>query len=567
MTVDSTLVCGKSKPVNAFMLDPSAYADSFARDHLPPFDLWPAIDGEALAALGYPQRVNAAVELLDGAVARGLGGRPCLRTVDATWSYAELLEKANRIAAVLVKDFGLIPGNRVLLRSANNSMLAACWFAVLKAGGIAVTTMPLLRARELTQVINKAKVQIALCDARLGDELESARAACPTLGRIGYFNSTEADGVEARMRAASSGFDNVIPSHDDVALIAFTSGTTGAPKATMHFHRDALAICDCYPEAVLRSTPDDIFAGSPPLGFTYGLGALLLFPMRRGASSLMLERCTPEILLQAAQDFRVTTMMTGPTLYRTMTPLLPRFDIAGLKTCCSAGEHLPIAVFDEWLKRTGIRILDAMGSTEMLHNFIGIPRGDIRAGSTGLALPGHKVIVVDDAMNPVPPNTIGRLAVKGPTGCRYLDDPERQKAYVKNGWNVTGDAFHQDEDGFFWYHARTDDMIVSSGYNISGAEIEEVLLCHPDVRECAVVGIPDAARGQIVKAYIVPNEKSVAGADLQAALQTFVKNAVAPYKYPRAIEFVAELPRTGTGKIQRSALRQSAEPISDSAPG
>jgi 2-aminobenzoate-CoA ligase len=538
------------------MLDPSLYADTFARDHLPPFELWPVIDAEALAELAYPKRLNAAVALLDDAVARGWGDRPCLHAIGETWTYGALLEKANRIAAVLVKDFGLTPGNRVLLRSANNPMLAACWFAVLKAGGIAVTTMPLLRARELTQAINKAGVQIALCDARLAEELERASSACSTLGRIGYFNTGDRDGIEARMKAGSDGFDNVIPSHDDVALIAFTSGTTGAPKATMHFHRDALAICDCYPKAVLGSTPDDVFAGSPPLGFTYGLGALLLFPMRRGASSLLLERCTADILLQATQDFRVTTMMTGPTLYRAMTPLLPRFDVASLRTCCSAGEHLPVAVFDEWLRRTGLRILDAMGSTEMLHDFIAVPRDDVRAGSTGKALPGYRVIVVDDDMNPAPPNTVGRLAVRGPTGCRYLDDPDRQKSYVAKGWNLTGDAFSMDEDGFFWYHARTDDMIISSGYNISGAEIEEVLLCHPSVRECAVVGAPDSARGQIVKAYVVLNEAVDGDAGLQRALQEFVKDAIAPYKYPRAIEFVSELPRTGTGKIQRSALRQ-----------
>jgi 2-aminobenzoate-CoA ligase len=540
------------------MLDPSVYVDTFARDHLPPFDLWPVIDRESLRALGYPKRMNAAVALLDDAVERGFGDRPCLRAKNATWTYAELLEKANRIAAVLVRDFGFAPGNRALLRSANNPMLAACWFAVLKAGGIAVTTMPLLRARELTQTINKAEVQIALCDARLAEELEATRPACPTFARIGYFNTAAADGIEALMKGAGDGFDNVIPSHDDVALIAFTSGTTGAPKATMHFHRDVLAICDCYPQAVLQSTPDDIFVGSPPLGFTYGLGALLLFPMRRGASSLLLERVTAETLLQAAQDFRVTTMMTGPTLYRAMAPLVAGFDLGALRTCCSAGEHLPVAVFEDWRQRTGIRILDAMGSTEMLHNFLGMPRDDIRPGSTGIALPGHTVIVVDEDMNPVPSNTIGRLAVKGPTGCRYLDDPDRQKAYVAQGWNLTGDAFRRDADGFFWYHARTDDMIISSGYNISGAEIEEALLCHPGVQECAVIGVPDVARGQIVKAYVVAHEAAAPNGALAAALQEFVKNALAPYKYPRAIEFVTALPRTGTGKIQRSALRRNA---------
>ncbi len=541
---------------NTILLDESVYPDDFARRGLPPADLWPVIDHDALARFNYPKRVNAAVELLDRAVAGGLGPRPCVRSQQVTWTYAELLENANRIAGVLVNDMGLVPGNRVLLRSANNPMLAACWFAVLKAGGIAVTTMPLLRSRELAQICNKTEAQLALCDARLAAELETTLPLCPSLKQARYFNSDAAGGLESLMRGWGDGFPNVVPSHDDIALIAFTSGTTGPPKATVHFHRDVLAMCDTYPAETLRSIPDDIFSGSAPLGFTYGLGSLLLFPMRRGSSTVLLEQANPERMLQTVQDFGVTTLLLGPTMYRSMSPHSARFDLSTLHTCCSAGEHLPVAVFDEWLRRTGIRILDFMGSTEMLHAFIGVPRGDIRPGSTGIALPGYQVRVVDEAMNSLPPGAVGRLAVRGPIGCRYLNDPERQKAYVVNGWNLTGDAFHADADGFFWYHSRTDDMIVSAGYNISGQEIEEVLLEHPSVSECAVVGVADSARGQIVKAFVVLRDTAEPGDDRSRALQEFVKRSIAPYKYPRAIEFVDALPKTQTGKINRAVLRE-----------
>jgi 2-aminobenzoate-CoA ligase len=538
------------------VLDESVYPDDFARRGLPPAELWPVIDHDALARLNYPKRVNAAVELLDRAVSNGLGPRACVRSPQATWTYAELLEKANRIAGVLVNDMGLVPGNRVLLRSANNPMLAACWFAVLKAGGIAVTTMPLLRSRELAQICNKTEAQLALCDARLAAELEATRLICPSLKQVRYFNSDSAGSLERLMRDRTGAFPNVVPSHDDVALIAFTSGTTGPPKATVHFHRDVLAMCDTYPAETLRSGPDDIFSGSAQLGFTYGLGSLLLFPMRRGSSTVLLEQANPELMLQAVQDFGVTTLLLGPTMYRAMSPHAARFKLSTLHTCCSAGEHLPVAVFDEWLRRTGIRILDFMGSTEMLHAFIGVPRGDIRPGSTGTALPGYQVMVVDEAMKPLPPGAVGRLAVRGPIGCRYLNDPDRQKAYVVNGWNLTGDAFHADADGFFWYHSRTDDMIVSAGYNISGQEIEEVLLEHRSVSECAVVGVADSARGQIVKAFVVLRDTAEAGDDRLRALQEFVKQSIAPYKYPRAIEFVDALPKTQTGKINRAVLRE-----------
>jgi 2-aminobenzoate-CoA ligase len=546
---------GTSASSPQIVLDPSAYEDNFARNGLPPAELWPVIDQVALSRLGYPSRCNAAVELLDRAVERGLGPRACLRSPQTTWTYAELLENANRIAGVLVNDMGLVPGNRVLLRSANNPMLAACWFAILKAGGIAVTTMPLLRSRELVQICNKTEAQFAICDARLAEELELSRPLVRSLKNIRFFAPDGSGDLDRSMRVQSSKFPNVMTSHDDVAIIAFTSGTTGPAKATMHFHRDLLVICDAWPAEVLRSGVEDIFAGSAPLGFTYGLGSLLLFPMRRGSSTVLQEQVSPEIMLQTIQQFRVTTLLIGPTMYRSMIPHVERFDLSSLQTCCSAGEHLPVAIFDEWRTRTGIKILDFMGSTEMLHAFIGVPREDIRPGSTGRTLAGYQVRVVDETMKTVTPGTIGKLAVRGPIGCKYLNDPERQKSYVVDGWNLTGDAFHSDEDGYFWYHSRTDDMIVSSGYNISGAEIEEVLLEHPKIKECAVVGIADTARGQIAKAFIVLREPVEADEQLSRDIQDFVKQAIAPYKYPRALEFVNELPRTLTGKINRSVLR------------
>jgi 2-aminobenzoate-CoA ligase len=534
-------------------LDPSAHIDDFARANLPPRALWPAM-AFTLPELAYPKRLNAAVELLDRMVERGFAERPCIRWPGGVWTYRELLDKANRIANVLVSEMGLVPGNRVLLRAANNPMHAACWFAVMKAGGIAVGTMPLLRARELCYVIEKAKVEFALCDKALGDDLEAAREKAPTLRRIAYFHDEAPDGLEARMATQPSGFTNVETSHDDVALIAFTSGTTGAAKGTMHFHRDVLAICDAFPKYVLKPIADDIFVGSPPLAFTFGLGGVLLFPMRVGASTLLLEKTSAEILLQAIQDHRCTICFTAPTMFRRMAELTPHYDLASLTKCVSAGETLPLPVFQAFHKATGIRIIDGLGSTEMLHIFVATAGDDIRPGATGKAIPGYQAIVVDDAGREVPCNTVGRLAVRGPTGCRYLDD-SRQTTYVQGGWNLTGDAYRMDEDGYLWYQARTDDMIISAGYNISGPEVEAVLLDHPKVRECAVIGAPDAARGQIVKAFVVRRDEVTDG-DLAKELQDFVKAQIAPYKYPRAIEFVAALPRTETGKVQRFRLRE-----------
>jgi len=559
------------------VLDPSAHLDHFARDHLPPPAEWPVFDSGGLAGLDYPKQLNAAVELLDRMVEKGFGERPCLRretvqwkqiiepdghhpvaypeTQAEIWSYADLLERANRIANVLVTELGLQPGERVLLRDANTPMMAACWFGVLKAGGIAVGTMPLLRARELHYIIDKAKVRYALCAEDLAAELDAARKQTATLEKLVLFRSERPDALEARMARQPARFANVITSHDDVALIAFTSGTTGAAKGTMHFHRDLLAICDCFPK-LLTLGPDDIFCGSPPLAFTFGLGGLLLFPMRVGASTLLLPKVTAEGLLQAIQRHRCTVCFTAPTLYRAMAELARNFNLAALKTCVSAGETLPLPVFEAWQRATGLKIVDGIGSTEMLHIFISAAGDEIRAGATGKPIPGYQAMVVDDAGKPVPPNTIGRLAVRGPTGCRYLDMPEQQQKYVQNGWNLTGDAYRCDSDGYFWYQARTDDMIVSAGYNISGPEVEAALLDHPQVLECAVVGSPDAERGEIVKAFVVLRPGIAADETTRTALQEHVKAVIAPFKYPRAVEFVTALPRTETGKIQRFRLRQ-----------
>ncbi len=535
----------------------SGHVDTFARDNLPPQTLWPEFKFD-LPELRYPERLNCVAELVDRWVRDGKGNQPCLLSAAETWSYAQLHERVNRIANVLTRDLGLVPGNRVLLRAPNNPMMVAAYFAVIKAGGVVVATMPLLRAKELSYPLTKAKIALALCDARLADEMEKAKAQSPSLKRIVYWGSGAPDGLEAMM--AKPGYETFAAcdtATDDVCLIAFTSGTTGEPKGTMHFHRDMLAICDSYAKHVLRADPTDRFTGSPPLAFTFGLGGLVLFPLRIGASTVLLERTTPDDLLAAIAKHRISVCFTAPTAYRAMLPKLAEHDISSLRKCVSAGEALPKATFEAWQKATGIKILDGIGATEMLHIFIGSPEHEVRAGATGRPVPGYEACILDEQGNVVKPGTVGRLAVRGPTGCRYLAD-DRQRKYVENGWNVTGDTYLMDEDGYFWYQARSDDMIISAGYNIAGPEVEAALLTHPAVAECGVVGQPDEDRGQIVKAYVVLRPGYVGDAAMTKDLQDFVKASIAPYKYPRAIEYVTELPKTQTGKLQRFELRRRA---------
>jgi 2-aminobenzoate-CoA ligase len=532
----------------------TAHADHFARDNLPPRDQWPEFRFD-LPELQYPERLNAAAELLDTWVAEGEGGRRCLVGPGTTWSYAETQERVNRIANVLVRDLGLQPGNRLLLRAPNSPVMVAVYLAALKAGAVIVATMPMLRPRELAYMIDKARISHAVCDARLAEDLEKVRAASDTLQHVVCFGGSESDGLEARMAAASSDFTPVDTAAEDVCLIGFTSGTTGQPKGTMHFHRDLLATCDTYGRHVLQPNGDDLFIGSPPIAFTFGLGGLVLFPMRVGAASVLVEQAPPPRLIEAIEMFRPTVCFTAPTAYRAMLAMLADHDVSSLRTCVSAGEPLPRPTWEAWHEATGIRILDGIGSTEMLHIFIGSPVDKVRPGATGLPVPGYEARVIEEEGRDVAPGTVGRLAVRGPTGCRYLAD-ERQRVYAEDGWNVTGDSYVMDEDGYFWFQARADDMIISSGYNIAGPEVEEALLSHPAVAECGVVGAPDEERGQIVTAYVVLKEGHAGDAALSKALADHVKAEIAPYKYPRIIHFVDTLPRTQTNKLQRFVLRQ-----------
>jgi len=543
-----------------------SFVDSFARDHLPPASALPEFLFD-LPGLQFPARLNCATELLDRWVERGSGGRPCIVGAEHRWSYAELQAQANRIARVLVEDLDLLPGSRVLLRGANSPMLAACWFGVVKAGGIAVGSMPLLRARELNQMLDKARVTHALCDARLADELALARPASAILTRVLHFNGGAGSELETRAAGKPASFDNVDTAADDTCIIAFTSGTTGAPKGTMHFHRDVMAACACWPPHVLRATADDVFIGSPPLAFTFGLGGLLLFPMSVGASTALIEKATPEALLPAIARFRASVCFTSPTSYRAMAALVvaagtvevPAHDLSSLRKCVSAGEALPAATRALWKEATGIEMIDGIGSTELLHIFISADEALARPGATGLPVPGYRACVMGEDGQPLPPGQVGRLAVKGPTGCKYLGEPgqpnEAQARYVQNGWNLTGDAYLMDGDGQFVYQARTDDMIISGGYNIAGPEVESALLLHPAVAECGVIGEPDEARGMLVKAFVVLKPGLPGDAAMARTLQDFVKQTIAPYKYPREIAFVASLPRTETGKLQRFRLR------------
>jgi 2-aminobenzoate-CoA ligase len=528
--------------------------DSFARDNLPPRDLWPDLIFTR-PELQYPARLNCVSVLLDAWMARGWTDRQCLLSPTETLTYSQLQARVNRIAHVLVNRLGLEPGGRVLLRAANTPMMVASYLAVLKAGGIAVATMPLLRAGELVYPIRKARVALALCDLRLAADLQAARAQAPELTTVVYFNSPEPDGLEAMIADAPDEFAAADTAADDICLIGFTSGTTGEPKGTMHFHRDMLAICDGYARNILCATKDDRFIGSPPLAFTFGLGGLVLFPLHAGASAVLLERAGPDDLLDAIPRFGATICFTAPTAYRAMLAKLPRHDLSGLRRCVSAGEALPPATFDAWRAATGLTLMDGIGATEMLHIFIAARPGDARAGATGKPVPGYEARVVDAAGTEVPDGVVGRLAVRGPTGCRYLAD-QRQAAYVQHGWNITGDAYLRDADGYFRFQARADDMIVSSGYNIAGPEVEAALLLHPAVAECAVIGVPDADRGTVVGAYVVLHPGHPRDRAMAEALQNFVKATIAPYKYPRHLEFRDALPKTQTGKLQRFRLRQ-----------
>ena len=546
----------------------SAHLDTFAKDRLPPPEAQPdfLFDGPGLQ---FPPRLNCAVELLLRRVAADpadAAARRCLIGADGSvWTYAELLAQACRIANVLVQDMGLLPGNRVLLRSVNQPTLVACWMAVMLAGGIAVGTMPMLRAHELGQIIVKAQISHALCDCVLADELAQARATSPWLRELRHFGGAAPFGeaaLESLAAAQPAHFEPVDTAAQDIALLAFTSGTTGAPKATMHSHRDVMAACACFPPHVLQASADDLFIGSPPLAFTFGLGGLVLFPLSVGAATVLLDKTSPPELLAGVLRFDATVLITAPTSYRALADVARAAGVSvaqggTLRKCVSAGEALPAATRAQWREATGIELIDGIGATEMLHIFISADEQQARAGATGRVVPGYQACVMDDQLKPLPPGQVGRLAVKGPTGCRYLDDPQRQAAYVQGGWNLTGDAYRIDEDGYFWFQARTDDLIVSAGYNIAGPEVEDALLRHPAVAECAVVGVPDAQRGQIVKAFVVLKPGQPADQAAARGLQDFVKGAIAPYKYPRAIEFRSSLPRTPTGKLQRFRLRDS----------
>ncbi|MGL4290519.1 MAG: AMP-binding protein [Phreatobacter sp.] len=534
------------------MSAPSAHVDDFAARGLPPAELQPVFLFDR-PELVYPERINCVTDFVDDHVTAGEGGRiAILAPGGLTWTYADLQAQVNRIAHVLVQDMGLVPGNRVLLRAPNNPMMVAAYLAVIKAGGIVVATMPLLRAKELGVIIAKAEIGLALCDDRLTDELAKATAQTTPLKRIVSFG--ELAGLAA---TASLDFTAVDTAATDICLFGFTSGTTGTPKCTMHGHRDLLAICDAYGRNVLKPAADDRFIGSPPLAFTFGLGGLVLFPFRVGASTVLLEKAPPGELLPAIAAFKPTICFTAPTAYRAMIPVLKDHDWHSLRKCVSAGEALPKATFEAWKQATGLDMMDGIGATEMLHIFISAPEGKIRPGATGLPVPGYEAKVIGKDGEDLGPGQPGRLAVRGPTGCRYLAD-DRQSRYVIDGWNVTGDTYVVDADGYFWYQARSDDMIVSAGYNIAGPEVESCLMSHPAVAECGVVGQPDEERGTIVKAYVVLKPDFAATPALAEELQAFVKAEIAPYKYPRLIAFVDQLPRTETGKLQRFALREIA---------
>lgn len=536
------------------MLGPSAHIDDFSRKNLPPFQEWPELHTYNFQ---YPDYLNAAVELTDTMVAKGFGDKTALIGNGRRRTYKELSDWTNRLAHVLVEDYGIVPGNRVLIRSANNPAMVACWLAATKAGAVVINTMPMLRTGELTKIVDKAQISLALCDSRLLDDMLECAENSNYLKRVVAFDGTANHEAELDYAALDKPvqFEAVKTGRDDVALLGFTSGTTGEPKATMHFHRDLLMIADGYAKEVLNVQPEDIFVGSPPLAFTFGLGGLAVFPLRFGATAALLEQASPPNMIKLIETYKATISFTAPTAYRVMLQAMEDgADLSSLRVAVAAGETLPAPIYDAWIKATGKPLLDGIGATEMLHIFISNRLEDSGPGSTGKPVSGYEAKIVDDNMQEVPRNTVGRLAVRGPTGCRYLAD-KRQQDYVRDGWNLTGDAFYQDDNGYFHFAARNDDMIISAGYNIAGPEVEAALLAHPDVSECAVIGAEDEERGQRVQAYIVLQKGAIQSDEMIKRLQDHVKQVIAPYKYPRTILFVEALPKTPTGKIQRYLLK------------
>lgn len=536
-------------------LGPSAHVDTFTRDNLPPADEWPEL---LLDGFQYPEYLNAAVELTDRMVEQGFGDHTALIGNGRRRTYKELTDWTNRMAHALVEDYGVVPGNRVLIRSANNPAMVACWLAATKAGAVVVNTMPMLRAGELGAIVDRAEITLALCDTRLMDEMVMCAKDSRYLTKVVGFDGTANHDAELDRVALNKPvrFEAVATGRDDVALLGFTSGTTGDAKATMHFHRDLLIIADGYAKEVLAVTPDDVFVGSPPLAFTFGLGGLAVFPLRFGAAATLLENASPPNLIAIIEEYRATVCFTAPTAYRAMLVAMDEgADLSSLRAAVSAGETLPAPVYEAWMAKTGKPMLDGIGATELLHIFISNRFGDSRAACTGKPVAGYEAKIVDDEMREVPRNTVGALAVRGPTGCRYLAD-RRQRTYVRDGWNLTGDSFSQDDEGYFHFAARSDDMIISSGYNIAGPEVESALLAHPFVLECAVVGIADEARGHIVQAHVVLREGVERSDETVLALQDHVKAVIAPFKYPRSVVFLDALPKTATGKVQRFRLRE-----------
>lgn len=531
------------------------YDDQFAYKYLPEQKHQATYIHLNQAPFIYPETLNCAARLLDEHITAGNGSRIAIRTFEATWTYQDLYEKSNQIAHVLLDELGLKPGNRVLIRSANNPMMVACWFAVVKAGGIVVATMPLLREKELSTFIDCAEISLALCDYRLEEELAAVKNLYFTKYLTFDGTGSGTSKLEVLMHHKPTTFTNYESASDAVCLIGFTSGTTGLPKMTAHYHRDVLAICETFPRYALHPSPDDIFTGSPPIGFTFGLGGLVLFPFYYGASTFLIEKPSPDALLQAIDKYGITICFTAPTAWRILATMVNDFNISSLRKCVSAGETLPAKVWQHWYDVTGMKIIDGIGSTEMLHIFISNNEQEMKKGTTGKPVYGYEAKVVDEHGKDVLVNIPGRLAVRGITGCKYLNRIEKQKEYVQDGWNITGDIYKIDEEGYFCFVARGDDMIISAGYNIGAIEVESVLLLHEDILECAVVGVPDAERGMLVCANIVLKNPEKASQALAVNIQDWFKENAAPYKYPRVIKFLDQLPKTETGKIQRYKLK------------
>ncbi len=532
----------------------------------PPRELWPRFGLDFPEAREWPAKLNIAEVLVDDNLKRG--DKPAILYEDRQIKYRELQLMINKFGNAL-KVLDVKPYDRVMLRLPNIPEFIVSSLAVQKLGAVSVPTFTLLKAKELSYIASDCEAKVLITTPSLLEDVEKAKGELKTIRHIVLADAKPSE-VEAPYIAfdylmddfkEATGLEPVRVDQDEVTLLLYTSGTTGPPKGCIHTHRHYLAVADCYAKNVLQAREDDVWGGPPTMAFAYGHTGLICNPLRHGATTSLVGsgRFEPASMFQLIEKHGISVFYGVPTAYRTMVALKHergKYDFSSLRVCVTAGEPCPPSLYYTIKEFFGCEVLEHMGCTELFNGFISTRFGQVKPGSMGLAVPGYDVRILGDDGNEVKTGEVGHLAVAGPIGIRYWKLPEKQAESVRNGWNHTGDMAYKDEEGFFWFASRSDDIIKTAAYRVSPHEVEEALIKHGAVAEAGVIGVPDLERGQIIKAFIVLKPDHKPSSRLEEELRVFVKDQIAPYKAPKEVEFVKELPKTETGKIRRAELKR-----------